>query len=159
MCEFNRFFICEVHPGAIEFFFLGGEGVGTHFAQGNFSLFFSVCLPRKWMKKNIMLMWKFGGLCLYICLWFQKEQQFYPRKKIQGKLKRNKYKTRIKTLNCLLLKSRSLIVAFYWNKYVLVVNLVVSVECGILDTNKKKTWEGYHRMPHKDSGFDSFLGL
>ena len=151
MCEFNRFFICEVHCGASEF-------GGTHFAQGNFSL----CLfTEKMNEKNIMFMWKFGGLCLYICLWFQKGQQFYPRKKIQGKLKRNKYKSRIKTLNCLLLKSRSLIVAFYWNKYVLVVNLVVSVECGILGTRIpiKKTWEGYHRMPHKDSGFDSFLGL
>ena len=66
-----------------------------------------------------------------------------------------------KTLNRLLLKSQSLIVAFYWNKCVLVVNLVVSVECGILGTRIpiKKTWEGYHRMPHKDSGFDSFLEL
>nr|POE91462.1 hypothetical protein CFP56_61202 [Quercus suber] len=37
----------------------------------------------------------------------------------------------------------------------------VSVECGILGTRIpiKKTWEGYHRMPHKDSSFDSFLGL
>ena len=121
MCEFNRFFICEVHCGASEF-------GGTHFAQGNFSL----CLfTEKMNEKNIMLMWKFGGLCLYICLWFQKEQQFYPRKKIQGKLKRNKYKTRIKTLNCLLLKSRSLIVAFYWNKFVL-VGAPLSRKCSII---------------------------
>ena len=64
-------------------------------------------------------------------------------------------------MNHLLLKSPSLIVAFYWNKRVFVVNLVVSVECGILGTRIpiKKTWEGYHRMPHKDSSFDSFLGL
>ena len=65
---------------------------------------------------------------------FRNSNNFTLEKKIQGKLKRNKYKTRIKTLNCLLLKSRSLILAFYWNKYVLVVNLVVSVECGILGT-------------------------
>ena len=127
MCEFNRFFICEVHRGAIEF---GGE---LTLLKVNFSLF--LCLfTVKMNEKNIMLMWKLGGLCLYICLWFQKEQQFYPRKKIQGKLNRNKYKTRTKTLNRLLLKSRSLIVAFYWNKCILVVNLVVSVECGILGT-------------------------
>ena len=112
------------------------------------------------MKKYHTYVEAWWFMSIYIPL-ISERATILPLKKIQGKLKRNKYKTRIKTLNRLLLKSRSLIVAIYWNKRVLVVNLVVSVECGILGTRIpiKKTWEGYHRMPHKDSGFDSFLGL
>ena len=74
--QFNRFFICEVHRGAIEF---GGE---LTLLKVNFSLFLYL-FTVKVNEKNITLMWKLGGLCLYICLWFQKEQQFYPRKKFK----------------------------------------------------------------------------
>ena len=78
--QFNRFFICEIHRGAIEF---GGR---THFAQGNFSLFFSVCLPRKWMKKISYLC---GSLVVYVYIYtfdFRKSNNFTLEKN-SGKIK------------------------------------------------------------------------
>ena len=94
--------------------------------------FFSVCLLRKWMKISCLC----GSLVVYVYMPLISETAKILPSKILGKLKTNKYNTRIKTSNISFvieeLISNILLFTGYWNKCVLVVNLVVSIECGNL---------------------------